>query len=67
MPTVPDSPTPVNPVTALDLAALAHTLRLELADLRVRQDDLLAAHRAAFSDVWEKLAQLECRVGQLGG
>jgi hypothetical protein len=53
------------PVTPLDLAALGHQLRLELAQVRTALDDVLAAHRAALTDVWEKLAQLEGRLARL--
>jgi hypothetical protein len=54
-------------VTRLDLAALAHQLRLEMASTRTRLDDLLAAHRASASEVWDTVRELSRRVGQLEG
>jgi hypothetical protein len=61
MPTVPQPPAPEN-VTALDLAALAHSLRMDMGQLGLRVDDVLVAQRAALADLWEKLRQLEARL-----
>jgi hypothetical protein len=54
-------------VTRLDLVALAHQLRLEMANARTRLDDMQEAHRASASEVWATVRELSRRIGQLEG